>query len=199
MLDVYRSRLCGGFSVHVVAEELNLVDDERLCLDLHFLPFPCALVGGLSVDFHGGEGRRNLLYGPDELLQRLLHELAGDVAGGVCAVLLCLHVERRRCCAQLEGCHIFFCPGLKLVNLLRCLSGADDEHAGGKRVEGSGMAHLHLLDAQLMAQNAPHFRHEPERCHGVGLVEAEYVAFFGVEHIRSPCCWFLKKIRKVAR
>ena len=33
MLDVYRSRFCGGFSVHVVAEELNLVDDERLCLE----------------------------------------------------------------------------------------------------------------------------------------------------------------------
>ena len=138
----------------------------------------------MSINLASRECRRHLLYAAHKLLlQHLLNHRAGDMRGWIGGVDFCLKVERRRGGSEGNLCHIFLHVGLQLIDLLGHLAGAHNQHTRRQGVEGAGMPHFQLLDAQAVMQLAADAFHHIKRCPAQWFVEVKHLALYRVKHI----------------
>jgi len=143
----------------------------------------------VAIDLDGGVGGRHLLDGAQEAWQGLLHELARDVGRGVQDIDGMLEVEARRGGTKLYGGHILLGVGLQLVDALCGTAHAHEHDTRGQRVEGAGMTHLELLDAEALAQLPTHLVDDVERCPAQGFVDAQHESFLRVHQSTIASEW----------
>lgn len=98
--------------------------------------------------------------------------------------------------AQGERGLVFLDAGLELLDAACGAAGADYDHAGGQRVEGAGMAYLELADAQAPDKFAPEPVDSVEGSPLVGLVDAEYFAFYEIHGVGGGFLNYRQSLRK---
>ena len=127
------------------------------------------------------------MYVAHKALQRVEHELLGDVFGGEHGVFGVLHVIARGCGPEFQGCHVFLAHLLQFFDTFGGPSGAYQQHSGGQGVERACVAHFYLSSAHVCAKRVAHSVNYVERRGTIGLVESKYLSF---EEIHSPLTLF---------
>ena len=163
-----------------VVQQLYLVDDEQLGFQLYLLSLAGKVVGTFPVHHTCREGGRHLLYLADELLQRLLHQSAGDVLRGIGGIYLMFQVVRGSGGTQPDGGNVLLRVILEFLNPFRGLARTDYHHPRSKRVEGTGMAYFQLLLLYPPADVVTRMSHNLERCPSQRFIEIEDFSFFKI-------------------
>ncbi len=92
---------------------------SNLGFKLYLLSLAGKVVGTFPVHHTCREGGRHLLYLADELLQRLLHQSAGDVLRGIGGIYLMFQVVRGSGGTQPDGGNVLLRVILEFLNPFR--------------------------------------------------------------------------------
>lgn len=166
----------GGLLLIVIIGEFYLVYTHGLRLELNL--FACSAQGIRTVAIHlyGAVGRRNLLNLAHKLLERFLHQLAGDMLRRIGVIHAVFLIVAGGSSTELQGSCILLGVGLQLFYLLRTFTGAEHQHASGKGIERTGMSYLYLK-TELLAEQIANMRQGSETRHAIRLVDGNNFSF----------------------
>lgn len=99
---------------------------------------------------------------------------------GVGGVDFLFQVKRRGRGSQADGGDVFLGLVLELLDAFGRLTCTKNHHAGGQRVECSGVSDLHFLHALLAADEISDLVYYAERSPSIGLVDIDDCSFLEI-------------------
>ena len=173
----------GGLLLIVIIGEFYLVYTHGLRLELNLFACPAQGIRAVAIHLYGAVGRRNLLNLAHKLLERFLHQLAGDMLRRIGVIHAVFLIVAGGSSTELQGSCILLGVGLQLFYLLGTFTGAEHQHASGKGIERTGMSYLHLK-SELLAEQIANMRQGSETRHAIRLVDGNNFSF---SEIHSLC------------
>ena len=165
-------------------KQLHLANLERFRLKANLLTFPGQIICTLPLHLYGGKDRRHLHYLPRESGNSILNHFPGYVIPGIFPVDSGLKVVARSRGSETDRGHILLISVLELLYPSCGTSGANDEHSGGKRVEGAGMPHLEFPYMKTPLYGSAYAFHRIERCPAQRLVDSYYLSAYEIHLLR---------------
>lgn len=166
----------GGLLLIVIIGEFYLVYTHGLRLELNLFACPAQGIRAVAIHLYGAVGRRNLLNLAHKLLERFLHQLAGDMLRRIGVIHAVFLIVAGGSSTELQGSCILLSMGLQLFYLLGTFTGAEHQHASGKGIERTGMSYLHLK-TELLAEQIANMCQGSETRHAIRLVDGNNFSF----------------------
>ena len=173
----------GGLLLIVVIGEFNLVYTHGFRFELYLFAGAAQGIRAVAIHLYGAVGRRNLLNLAHKLLERFLHQLAGDMLRRIGVIHAMFLIVAGGGSTELQGCCILLGVGLQLFYLLGTFAGTEHQHASGKGIERTGMSYLYLK-TELLAEQIANMRQGSETRHAIRLVDGNNFSF---SEIHSLC------------
>ena len=173
----------GGLLLIVVIGEFYLVYTHGFRFELYLFACAAQSIRAVAIHLYGAVGRRNLLNLAHKLLERFLHQLAGDMLRRIGVIHAMFLIVAGGSSTELQGCCILLGVSLQLFYLLGTFAGTEHQHASGKGIERTGMSYLYLK-TELLAEQIANMRQGSETRHAIRLVDGYNFSF---SEIHSLC------------
>lgn len=173
----------GGLLLIVIIGEFYLIYAHGLRLELYLFACTAQGISAVAIHLYGTVGRRNLLNLAYKLLERFLHQLAGDMLRRIGVIHAVFHIIAGGGSTELQGSCILLGMGLQLFYLLGTFAGTEHQHASSKGIERTGMSYLHLK-TELLAEQIANMCQGSETRHAIRLVDGNNFSF---SEIHSLC------------